>query len=140
MQIDNTTYKDLLLFSNDEEYSIFHRLDFTRTTGGKAKLAEIFTAPFSDIGKILQVQSILKLILEKESEWPVQITNGTIMVMEKFYETAVRDIPMDPDLVKAHLYKIFNGPDYSVTRYSVTHFADFLRGMHLMLNLVKVPH
>jgi hypothetical protein len=47
---------------------------------------------------------------------------------------------MDPDLVKAHLYKIFNGPDYSVTRYSVTHFADFLRGMHLMLSLVKVPH
>ena len=140
MQIDNTTYKDLLLFSNDEEYSIFHRLDFTRTIGGKAKLAEIFTAPFSDIGKILQVQSILKLILEKESEWPVQITNGTVMVMEKFYETAVRDIPMNPDLVKAHLYKIFNGPDYSVTRYSVTHFADFLRGMHLMLNLVKVPH
>jgi len=140
MQIDNTTYKDLLLFSNDEEYSIFHRLDFTRTTGGKAKLAAIFTEPFSDIGKILQVQSILKLILEKENQWPLQITNGTVMVMEKFYETSVRDIPIEPDIIKAWLYKIFNGPDYSVTRYSVTHFADFLRGMHLMLNLVNVPH
>jgi DNA mismatch repair ATPase MutS len=84
MQIDNTTYKDLLLFSNDEEYSIFHRLDFTRTIGGKARLASIFTEPFSEIRKILQVQAIIRLILAKENEWPLQITNGTVMVMEKF--------------------------------------------------------
>ena len=140
MQIDNTTYKDLLLFSNDEEYSIFHRLDFTRTVGGKSRLASIFTEPFSEIRKIMQVQAILKLILLKENEWPQQITNGTVMVMEKFYETSVHDIPSSPGLVHSVLYKIFNGPDYSVTRYSVTHFADFLRGMQLVLELLKVPN
>ena len=139
MQIDNTTYKDLLLFSNDEEYSIFHRLDFTRTIGGKARLASIFTEPFSEIRKILQVQAILRLILTKESEWPLQITNGTVMVMEKFYEISVNDIPHNPDFVKSLLYKIFSAPDYSVTRYSVTHFADFLRGMNLVLHLLGVP-
>ena len=88
----------------------------------------------------MQVQAILKLILSKENEWPQQITNGTVMVMEKFYETSVHDIPSSPGLVHSVLYKIFNGPDYSVTRYSVTHFADFLRGMQLVLELLKVPN
>ena len=40
MEIDNITYEDLSLFNKEEEFSIFHKLDFTRTRGGKDTLLE----------------------------------------------------------------------------------------------------
>ncbi len=129
MEIDKTTYTDLSLFSHEEEFSIFHKLNFTRTRGGQDQLLELFERPFSDLRSISETQSILSLILQQEAEWPLSISNGTIMVMEKFYSTAIDEIPMASHLAAALQYKLFHGPDYSMIRYSIGHFADFVRGM-----------
>src|SRR5579871_825037 len=129
MEIDNTTYEDLSLFSKEEEFSVFHKLDFTRTRGGKDVLLEYFANPFSKPEPIRETQRILALILEKMGQWPASISNGTIMVMERFYETQIDDIPYGQNLPAALGYKIFHAPDYAVVRYSVGHFADFVRGM-----------
>jgi len=139
MEIDKTTYEDLSLFSHEEEYSIFHKLDFTRTTGGKDLLLEYFNQPFSQLGPILETQRVLTLIGEKMDQWPSSISNGTIMVMERFYETAVDDIPEAHNLPAALGYKLFHGPDYAMVRYSVSHFADFARGMNQLIGLLDQP-
>jgi DNA mismatch repair protein MutS len=139
MDIDNTTYEDLSLFSHEEEFSIFHHLNFTRTTGGKDILLEYFNRPFSKLEPIHATQQILALILEKMDRWPTSISNGTIMVMERFYETAVDDIPQAHNLPAALSYKLFHAPDYSMVRYSVGHFADFIRGMSQLVALLEVP-
>src|ERR1700722_6783651 len=128
MEIDNITYEDLSLYSNEEEFSIFHKLDFTRTRGGKDVLLEYFSNPFSSLGPIESTQQILGLMLEKLNAWPVSISNGTIMVMERFYETPIDDIPHGHNLPAALGYKLFHSSDYSMVRYSVGHFADFVRG------------
>jgi DNA mismatch repair ATPase MutS len=57
------------------------------------------------------------------------------MVMEKFYETAIDEIPSDYSLLNAFAYKLFHGPDYSIVRYSIQHFGDFIRGMDSLINL-----
>lgn len=139
MEIDKTTYEDLSLFSHEEEYSIFHKLDFTRTTGGKDLLLEYFNRPFSKLEPILETQRVLTLIGERIDRWPSSISNGTIMVMERFYETAVDDIPQAHNLPAALAYKIFHAPDYAMVRYSVTHFADFVRGMNQLIGLLDQP-
>jgi len=139
MEIDNITYEDLSLFNKEEEFSIFHKLDFTRTRGGKDVLLDYFNHPFSKPEPILATQQILGLILTKMGEWPTIISNGTIMVMERFYETQVDDIPHGQNLPAALSYKIFHGPDYSIVRYSVGHFADFVRGMGQLINLLDGP-
>ena len=139
MEIDNITYEDLSLFSHEEEFSIFHKLDFTRTRGGKDQLLEYFNRPFSNLGSIHATQQILSLILQKVEQWPASISNGTIMVMERFYETAIDDLPHTNDLTRALAYKIFHAPDYSMVRYSVGHFADFVRGMDRMIELLDGP-
>jgi DNA mismatch repair protein MutS len=138
MEIDNITYADLSLFSHEEEFSIFHKLDFTRTTGGKDRLLDYFNRPFSRLEPIDETQRILKLMLEKMDRWPSSISNGTIMVMERFYETALDDIPAAGNLPAALSYKLFHGPDYSMVRYSVGHFADFVRGMTRLVQLLDV--
>jgi len=119
MDIDNITYEDLSLYSHEEEFSIFHRLDFTRTTGGKDLLLDYFNRPFSKLEPIQATQRILTLMLEKLDQWPSAISNGTIMVMERFYETALDTIPQAENLPAALSYKLFHGPDYSMVRYSV---------------------
>ena len=42
MQIDITSYNDLSIFHTEEEFSVFHKLNFTRTAAGKEWLVSIF--------------------------------------------------------------------------------------------------
>ncbi|MBS1663191.1 MAG: DNA mismatch repair protein MutS [Bacteroidetes bacterium] len=139
MDIDITTYEDLSLFSHEEEFSIFHKLDFTRTTQGKDLLLDYFNRPLDKLDAILETQKVISLILAKIDQWPTAISNGTIMVMERFYETPVDDIPEGHNLPAALAYKVFHGPDYSIVRYSVSHFADFVRGLNQLVSLLEGP-
>lgn len=135
MQIDNTTYSDLSVFQTTDEYSIFTKLDRTRTVGGRIELLELFNHPFSQLDKIQQTQKILKIILKHESDWAPSISNGTVMVMERFYETPLDKIPASHDPVSARMYQLLHAPDYSLTRYSIAHFADFIRGMFSIISI-----
>src|ERR1700684_1589527 len=92
MEIDNTTYEDLSLFSRHEEYSLFHKLNFTRTQFGRDLLLELFASPLDRLEDIQATQRTLRRILERIDQWPATISNGTIMVMDKFYETPIDDL------------------------------------------------
>jgi DNA mismatch repair protein MutS len=129
MQIDNTTYADLSVFQTTDDFSLFGKLDRTKTVGGRIELLSLFNHPFSQLDKIRQTQEILDIILKFEQEWGPSISNGTVMVMERFYETPLDKIPSSHDPVSARMYQLLHAPDYALTRYSIGHFADFLRGM-----------
>ncbi len=137
MQIDNTTYSDLSVFQTSDEYSIFSKLDRTRTVGGRMQLMDFFNNPFSDLDKIKQTQEILQIIRRNEKQWGPSISNGTIMVMERFYETPLDKIPASHDPVNAKMYQVLHAPDYALTRYSVGHFADFFSGMLSIIAIQK---
>jgi len=55
MQIDKITFNDISIFHPEEEFSIFHKLNFTRTVGGKDWLRKFFSEPHADIKKIRTV-------------------------------------------------------------------------------------
>ena len=129
MQIDETTYSDLSVFQSSDEISLFSKLDRTRTVGGRLQLQEFFNNPFSELGKIKQIQEILGIILKYEDAWAPSISNGTIMVMERYYETPLDKIPSSHDPVSARMYQLLHAPDYALTRYSTGHFSEFIRGM-----------
>lgn len=135
MEVDVTTYNDLSVFHSEEEFSIFHRLNFTKTEEGKEWLYRFFKNPFSDAKLIVETQNVVRLILENEREWPASISNGTIMVITRFYESSLDPIPSSANLMEAVSYKVFHSPDFSLVRYSLTHFADFLRGMKKLIEL-----
>jgi DNA mismatch repair protein MutS len=135
MEVDITTYNDLSVFHSEEEFSIFHKLNFTKTEEGKDWLYRFFKTPFSDAKLIVETQNIVRRILESESEWPTSISNGTIMVITRFYESSIDTIPSSPNFMEALTYKMFHAPDFSLVRYSLIHFADFLRGMRKLVEL-----
>ncbi|MBE7173371.1 MAG: DNA mismatch repair protein MutS [Williamsia sp.] len=135
MDIDKVTFNDLSIFNPEEEYSIFHKLNFTRTRGGRDWLVRFFSEPFDDVKRIVDTQQILQSILRKEDEWPQSISNGTIMVMERFYDTPLDTIPSSDDMLSAYTYRILHAPDFSLIRYSIGHFADFVRGFRQLISM-----
>ncbi len=135
MQIDKTTLADLSIFHQDEEQSILHVLDHTQTTYGRRWLQHILQHPQQSIKGILQVQQTIIAIGNHVDEWPRQITNGTLMVIDRFYESQVDMLPSNPGVVGAYNYKLLHAPDYALTKYSVGHAVDFLQGLQQLIIL-----
>lgn len=138
MQADKTTINDLSIFHSEEEQSVFHHLNFTTSAGGKEWLRYFLAHPYSDLNKIQETQETIRLIILNLSKWPVVITNGTVMVVDKFYDTPVEDIPSHPHVFSSHYYKIINAGDYSLVKYSVTHFIDFVKGLHQIIEIFSL--
>lgn len=136
MQIDKISFNDISIFHHEENYSIFHRLNFTRTEGGKEWLRRYFSTPFSDINKIKGTQKIIKKLMECIDEWPEEISNGTVLVMYKFLDYALDTIGNNPGTVEAYIYRLLHSADYGMVRFSIKHFIDFFRGLKKIVQLL----
>ncbi len=135
METDKTTLNDLAIFHHDEESSIFHKLNFTRTVGGRETLKHIFGTSLNDISAIQNVQKTLQLILEKREVWPLIISNGSVLMIHKFYESSIDEIPARPTSSSAFFYKVFHAPDFSLVKYSIGHAFDFIKGMQQIIEI-----
>lgn len=142
MQIDNISFNDISIFHQEEEFSIFHKLNFTRTTGGKEWLRRFFSEPHDDLKKILGTQRVIRTLMEHVNDWPKDITNGTVLMMDKFMEYSLDPISENPTNVKSFLYRWLHTVDYSMVKFSMTHFTDFFRGLKnisFLLETVELP-
>ena len=135
MQIDKTSFNDISIFHQEEEFSIFHKLNFTRTVGGKEWLRRFFSEPHSDLKRILGTQAIIKTLLEHLDEWPTEITNGTVIMMDKFLDYNLDTISQNQHVLNNFSYKLLHAADYSMVKFSMKHFADFFRGIQKLSRL-----
>jgi DNA mismatch repair ATPase MutS len=129
MQVDKTTLADLSIFNHEEESSVFHHLNLTHTSDGREHLRHILGHPLESLTAIEDVQLTIQQLMEVSGSWPTTVTNGTIMVMEKFFDTPMDEYPSHPNAINSIIYKLTSGADLSLTRYSVEHFISFLKGM-----------
>ncbi len=137
MQIDKLSFNDISIFHQEEEFSIFHKLNFTRTVGGRDWLRKFFSEPHDDLKKIMGTQKVIRTLIEHVKEWPSDISNGTILVMEKFLDYALDPISEAPASFNNMLYRWLHSEDYSMVKYSVGHFADFFRGIRKIAELLE---
>jgi DNA mismatch repair protein MutS len=137
MQIDKITYSDISVFSQDEEFSIFHHLNFTRTSVGKDWLKYFFKEPHSDIHQILGTQKVIRAFQRNINRIPEDISNGTILVMNKYFDYDLDPPPANPGPVDSIMYKTFHQGDYSIVKFSLRHFADFFRGIRNIVHLME---
>ena len=137
MQIDKTSFSDISIFHQEEEFSIFHKLNFTRTTGGKEWLRKFFNEPFNDVNKIIGTQKIIRTFLEHVTDWPTGITNGTVLMMDKFMDYSLDPISESAGSINNIFYPLLHREDYAMVKYSVSHFADFYRGLAQIAELLE---
>ena len=136
MQIDKISFNDISIFHQEEEFSIFHKLNFTRTVGGKEWLRKFFTEPHHDLKSIRGTQKLIGTLMAHVDDWPNDISNGTILVMDKFLDYSLDPISEDPNAFNSTMYKWLHSEDYSMLKYSVTHFGDFFRGLRRITDLL----
>ncbi len=137
MEIDKTTLNDLAIFNAEEEFSVFNKLNCTLTIRGKEQLKKNLNTPLTTLQAINGVQQTLQLIIKQSQQWPAQISNGTIMVVERFYDAPIDPIPATASSFTAYSYKLLHGPDFSLVKYSATHCFDFIKGMQQMVNIFQ---
>ena len=137
MQIDKITFNDIAVFHPEEEFSIFHKLNFARTQGGRDWLRRFFNEPHGDLKKILGTQRIIQTIMDHLDEWPAEITNGTIIMVEKFLDYNLDPIPQSLNTFNALSFKLLHASDFSMVKYSMRHFADFFRGLKKLAQLLS---
>jgi DNA mismatch repair protein MutS len=137
MQVDKTTLADLSIFHHEEEQSVFHHLNYTQTNGGREYLRHLLQNPLHSLDSILDTQLTIQQLMNAAKDWPITVTNGTIMVIERFYDSQVNSLPDHPNKVNSLMYKIFSGPDFSLVRYTVQHAVDFAKGLHQIVDILR---
>ncbi len=137
MHIDKTTLYDLSIFDHNEEHSLLHHLDFCKTTNGRIWLEQYLKTPLLSIKEIIDRQQSLQKIIDIHAQWPETISNGSVLMIEKFYESQVENIPSHANIISSNLYKLIYATDFSLVRYSVTHFIDFMQGMFTIYTLLN---
>jgi hypothetical protein len=134
MELDKTTLNDLSIFNTEEDFSVFDKMDFTRTLGGRERLRYFFSRSLNSIEAIRGVQQTLKSIQKNINAWPLTISNGSIMVIQKFYESPIDQIPASPAAASAYAYKILHSADFSLVKYTTGYAFYFIKGIQLLIN------
>lgn len=129
METDKTTLADLSIINMEEEFSVFNKLNFCRTAGGRHVLFQNFSTPLKTIEQIQDIQQTLRFIIKNEQHWPNQISNGSVLMIEKFYGATLDQIPERPSQAGVLSYKLFSSADYSFVKFSTEHTFDFIKGM-----------
>ncbi|MBL7702595.1 MAG: DNA mismatch repair protein MutS [Ferruginibacter sp.] len=135
MDIDKTTLADLLMFNSGEDMSVFGKLDLCTTAHGTEQLKINFSTALKTQEEIVAVQQTLQLFIKKQPQWPAHISNGTVMVVEKFFDSQISTIPAHPSAMGAFSYKLLHGPDFALVTYSAKHCFDFIKGFQALLQL-----
>jgi DNA mismatch repair ATPase MutS len=133
METDKTTLADLSILDTGDDLSVFSKLNLCRTVGGRDKMYENFTNPLNNIEAITGIQQTLQTILQNLQYWPDEISNGSVLMIGKFYYAAIDDIPANPSVISAYGYKYFHKADFSLVEYSVGHAFDFIKGMQKLV-------
>jgi DNA mismatch repair ATPase MutS len=140
MHLDKQTLEDLSFFNVEDEYALFYRLDRSTTNGGRKRLLDLFRNGLPTPEQILAQQETVQYLTQHLSAWPVQVTNGTIVMLEKYLESNLPCIEQlhDPLLVlKAWITKNINRTDFNLIRFSVEQTADFMEGLEALLGYFK---
>lgn len=140
MQVDKVTLNDLSVFHSEEYQSVFHHVNLTLTNGGREHLRYLLAHPLDSIKAIEQTQVTIQQLSSIMDQYPISPSNGTVLVMEKFYESPINNYPSDIGMVTALLYKLLNLADYSLSKFTVEHALDFVQGMEKIAKLISLEN
>ncbi len=139
MHADKTTLNDLSIFNHEEELSVFHHLNLTHTNDGREHLRLLLGKPLHTLEALQDIQLLIQQLQTVATKWVATITNGTILVLERFFDTAVDNYPTHPSAANSFIYKLTSGHDFSLTKYSVEHCIGFVKGMQQVVELLHEP-
>ena len=142
MQNDKTTLKDLAIFTADGSEGVFALIDKTATQVGRDMLRRHIQQPPATYAALKDVQDAIKFLGRHSELWPGIILNGTIVMLDKFFESA-DSVSMPPAgftlLLSSFFQKLLNKQEYFFTQFSLSHLSDFLKGCRQLAAIADMP-
>jgi DNA mismatch repair ATPase MutS len=136
---DKITLKDLSIFSADAGGGVFGLIDHTATQAGREHLQQLIQHPPDSFEQLQALQDTIKFWSHNLELWPGVISNGTLVMLEKFFESADVSAPL-AGLAKAlgdFFQKLLNRNEYFFTQFSISHLSDFLKGCAELAEILK---
>ena len=130
MQVDKITLQDIGLLDSEENEGLISHLNYCKTNGGRFIFEQYLTSPLASQKSIQARQDALAIYLQHlQYIDSMKITNGTTLVIDKFFETSFKNIPVQISLLGAYWYQFLNKSDYSLIKYSVEHLVTFYQNL-----------
>ncbi len=138
MHNDKTTLSDLSIFSSSGE-DIAALIDRTTTAAGREALRHYVRNPPDTYERLLAMQDVVRWWSNNGHKWTKTISNGTLVLLEKFFETADGEhAPTGFALMLGNFFqKMLNRNQYTFVQFSLTHISDFMRGCTELTGLLK---
>ncbi|HYC30028.1 MAG TPA: hypothetical protein VEB42_14445, partial [Chitinophagaceae bacterium] len=137
---DAITFKDLSIFPSGNSGGVVGLIDRTTTTAGREMLYKHVRKPPATYEELQELQDTIKYWADHPQYWPSVITNGTLVMLEKFFESA-DTVSSPPSGLWAFFgeafQKMFNKGEYFFTQFSVSHISDFLKGCKELTELTE---
>jgi DNA mismatch repair protein MutS len=138
VNLDKTTLSDLSFLTG--EHAVFILINRCTTQMGTEALRQQVLHPPATYARLKEQQDAVRFWGQHLDQWPKVISNGTLVMVEKFYESAdmATGRPNSFNLmVNSLVQKLFNRNEYSFVRFSVSHLIDFLKGCNEMVALLE---
>jgi DNA mismatch repair protein MutS len=142
MQNDKTTLKDLSIFPTDGSSGVFALINRTTTQEGRDALQRHIQHPPATYEELMRLQDAVRFWCAHLDKWPTVISNGTLVMLDKFYESADNTAPPAGGIagrLSQVLQKMFNKREYFFTKFSVSHLSDFLKGCTELAAMLQLP-
>lgn len=137
MTIDAITLQDFSFFKG--QYNIFNLINRCTTQAGAQVLRRHITRPPKVYEELQEYQLGVKFWMQHWDAWPEIISNGTLIMIDKFYETPEAG-NFRPNTIaialNSFVQKLFKKNEYSFIRFSVSHLVDFLKGCQQITSLL----
>jgi DNA mismatch repair ATPase MutS len=122
MQVDAITLKDIGLFDSEAHIGLATHLNFCKTNGGSFYFTELLSNPLSNRKAIETRQHAIQVFIQRQSFFEkIKTTNGTTLVIDKFFETALNKTSPNPNAWETLWYRLFHKADFSLIKYSIEH-------------------
>ena len=143
MNIDKTTLNDLSFFKG--EHSVFSLVNRCTTQAGTFVLKNYIIQPPGNYEALVERQKAVKFWMLHLDKWSEAISNGTLVMIEKYFEAADTASHKPGGLtlfLDAIIQRLLNRNQYSFIRFSVSHIVDFLKGCKDLVSLMEFnpPH
>lgn len=142
MRLDKTTLVDLSFFPADGSGGIFGLIDRTTTQMGRDRLRKQLQQPCLNYEQLLAQQACIKFWVAHTSLWPANITNGTLVMLQQYYDTA--DSQHRPPnrlatTLTGILQKVWNKDAYFSIKFNLKHLQDLFAGCKAIVKASEQP-
>jgi DNA mismatch repair protein MutS len=142
MQNDKTTLNDLSFLSADGSTDVFSLIDHTTTQAGRDMLRRHIQHSADTYEALKEQQDAIKFWAANLDLWPKNILNGTLVMLDKYFESA-DTVSIPPGVLTVSLngffQKLFNKQEYFFIQFSLSHLSDFLKGCNQLTELQGAP-